>query len=471
MAGTIRDEYRLPALRFSMQFVKREPFVQIRAYYGRDKLEEVSVPAAEIGINERLSVRAYQNVEFRLPRHHIQKLADALSGRTDLEAVWLQIDRSAGFLAVVPWERLLAPVIPGAILRIPNFLVDPAFIEGPLEIVICASAPAAKEFYPVADFTISLIERIQQAVVQGTDIHVFSDRDAFHSLRARFAHGGETLPHRVSVYNPERAGQFGSGGSEISESDRLQSPWLRWIETELGGRSIDAVHFICPGFFNSEHGSIALARSPIDNMDERWSHFVASRELCTFLGDLGAGSVAFGAPYGGIWSLGLRMLADELAWTRPGPVMLYEARDPIDAVAQAYRFLFWENYAPPPGRGELMLYCHPRRLERHAEAPFLESPTLSTKSPGHEWLQATRQQLARSTIRLKDREPDSAEATAMPKRSPKSSAELSWARTNQLAVEQAWIELRGQEGAVARGAEKALRFLSELQNKYLKEQD
>jgi hypothetical protein len=55
-----------------------------------------------------------------------------------------------------------------------------------------------------------------------------------------------------------------------------------------------------------------------------------------------------------------------------------------------------------------MLYCHPRRLERHAEAPFFESPTLSTERPGHEWLQATRQQLARTTIRLKDREPEPA---------------------------------------------------------------
>ena len=179
--------------------------------------------------------------------------------------------------------------------------------------------------------------------------------------------------------------------SEISESERLRSPWLRWMEAELGDCSIDAVHFICPGFFNSEHGSLALARSPIDNMDEAWSHFVGGRELCTFLDDLGAGAVAFGAPYEDIWALGLRLLADELAWTRPGPVILYEAQGPIDAVAQAYRFLFSENYAPPPGRGELMLYCHPRRLERYADVPFFESPTLSTEDPGHEWLKATRQ--------------------------------------------------------------------------------
>ena len=130
MAELIRQEYRLPALRFSMQFVKREPFIQIRAYHGREELAVESIPAAEVGIRERLSVRAYRGVQFRLPRQVIQRLADALSGRGNDDTVWLQIDRSAGFLAVVPWERLLAPVMPGPLLRIPNFLVDPAFHRG-----------------------------------------------------------------------------------------------------------------------------------------------------------------------------------------------------------------------------------------------------------------------------------------------------------------------------------------------------
>ena len=109
MAEIIRQEYRLPALRFSFQFVNRKPFVQIRAHHGRDELAVESVPAAEVGISERLSVPAYRGVQFSLPQQVVQKLANALSGRGDDDTVWLQIDRSAGFLAVVPWERLLAP--------------------------------------------------------------------------------------------------------------------------------------------------------------------------------------------------------------------------------------------------------------------------------------------------------------------------------------------------------------------------
>jgi hypothetical protein len=460
MAELIRQEYRLPALRFSMQFVRREPFVLIRAHHGREELTAVSIPAAEVGIGERLSVRAYRGVQFRLPRQAIQRLADALSGRDSDDTVWLQIDRSAGFLAVVPWERLLAPVMPGSLLRIPNFLVDPAFTEGRLELAVCASAPAVKEFYPVADFTISLIERIQQAVAQGTDIHVFADRAACPSLQIRFPAATEALLHRVTVYDPDRAAPFGTDESEISEFERLRSPWLRWMEAELGDRGIDAVHFICPGFFDSEHGSLALARSPLENIDEAWSHFVGGRELGTFLDDLGAGAVAFGAPYEDIWALGLRLLADEMAWTRPGPIILYEAQGHIDAVGQAYRFLFSERYGPPPGRGELLLYCHPRRLERYAEdaeVPFFASPTLSTGDLGHEWMEATRERVAAKAPRLQTR--GLAAAPTEPR----------WARANRLMMEQSLIDLSSRHGATAQGASDALRFLSDLQAKYLKE--
>lgn len=460
MAELIRQEYRLPALRFSMQFMRREPFVRIGAYLGREELAIESIPAAEVGIGERLSVRAYRGVQFRLPPEAIQRLADALSGRGSDDTVWLQIDRSAGILAVVPWERLLASVMPGPLLRIPNFLVDPAFLEGRLELAVCASAPAAKEFYPVADFAIALIERIQQAVAQGTDIHVFSDRDAVYSLQNRFPAGAEAPLHRVIVHDPERAARFGIGDSEISESERLRSPWLRWMEAELADRGIDAAHFICPGFFNSEHGSLALARSPLQNRDEAWSHFVGGRELGTFLDNLGAGAVAFGAPYENIWALGLRLLADEIAWTRPGPVLLYEAQGHIDAVSRAYRFLFSKNYGPPPERGELLLYCHPRRLQRYAEdteAPFFQSPTMSTADLGHEWMEATRKQVAAKAPRLQTR--GLAAAPAEPR----------WARANQLMMEQSLLDLSGRQGATARGASDALRFVSDLQAKYLKE--
>ena len=457
MAEIIREDYHLPALRLSLQFVNREPMVLIRAYHGRRALAEEEIPADQIGIGERLSVGNYQKVKFNLPNEIIARLDQVLQEVRRDEPVWLQIDRSSGFLAVVPWERLLGQVMSGPILRIPNFLVDPVIVKDPLTLVLCASSPAAKEFFSVYGFTCELIGQVQQAVAQGTEIHVFADAVAYDFLRGRFD-GHDREGHQVTIYNPEKAMAFGDGASDLSESVNLRSPWLRWMEAELGELAVDAVHFLCPGYFQTERGSLALARSPVANVDEWWSHFIGAPELCTFLNELGAGAVVLGAPHETVWTLGLRLLADELAWTRPGPVMLYETQSNLQVVGRAYAFLFSASYAPPPQEGEILLYCHPRRLERYSHPVFsLESPTLSTADPGHEWLS--------STMKAVRRQPEPRDYFAIPKPS-----EPRWAKSNQLIIEQSLMELRGQQGDAARGAAEALRFLSKLQADYLGEE-
>src|SRR5450759_4380353 len=102
MAKIIREDYRLPALHFSMEFVNREPFVRIRAYHGREELTGESIPAAEIGISERLSVDSYRSVQFDLPQEVIGRLDSELWPVRQGGPVWLQIDRSDGYIAVAP---------------------------------------------------------------------------------------------------------------------------------------------------------------------------------------------------------------------------------------------------------------------------------------------------------------------------------------------------------------------------------
>jgi len=429
----------------------------IRAYKGRDELASVAVPAKEVGIHKRLSVRAYRSPKFYLAENIIAQLNEALLGLKKNDPVWLQIDRSSGLLAIVPWEQLLAPVFKRPLLRIPNFLVDPLFLEGPLSLVICASAPSAKQFYSVNDFTSDLIERLQHTIVQGSNIHVFADAVAYHGLRSRFQNQLRSS-HRVKVYSPEAAATYGTGDARISKSNKLSSPWLQWMEAELYGCSIDAVHFICPGYFQDSNGSIALARSPIENEDTSWSHFVGTAQLREFLDKIGAWALALGAPYENVWALGLRLLANEMAWTRPGPVLLYETQSRIDAAEQAYCFLFSEDYRPPPQAGEILLYCHPKRLSRYddQEEHVFESSTLHTEDPDHEWLHAAVRQLARKPQRSE-------------KKRIEGGPEPDWARSNQLLIEQSFFDISDQHGALARGTADGLRFLSRLQDKYLKE--
>ena len=87
MAELIRQDFLLPTLRFSMQFVNGIPTVLIRAYHGREELTAEEIAAAEIGISERLSVRAYRNVEFNLPGEVISRLDRVLAVRQEGAAV------------------------------------------------------------------------------------------------------------------------------------------------------------------------------------------------------------------------------------------------------------------------------------------------------------------------------------------------------------------------------------------------
>ena len=457
MAETIRGAYQLPSLRISMEFKNREPYVLIRAFHGPDELASVSIPAKEVGISKRLSVRSYRYSKFNLPGQAIQPLDEALTSVRQNEPVWLQIDRSAGLLAVVPWERLLANVIHGPILRIPNFLFDPVYVEGRLALVICASAPSAKEFYSVYDYTCDLVELVRESVPQGADIHLFVDSIAYQGLQDRFQ-GVLNSSDDIKIHHPMAAEPFGRGISEIARAQRLRSPWLQWMAAELGGQAIDAVHFICPGYFQANSGALALARSPIDNEDLSWSHFIGAAELSTFLDDIGAWALALAAPHENVWTMGLRLLADEMAWTRPGPIMLYETHAHIEAVGRAYSFLFSEFGQPPPEKGELMLYCHPRRLERYLVEPraAFELSTLRTDEPGHEWLAAARHFVTRKPGREE-------------KKLMQTSPEPLWARANKLIMEQSLADISDQHGATARGAASGLAFLSQLQEKYLED--
>jgi hypothetical protein len=66
--------------------------------------------------------------------------------------------------------------------------------------------------------------------------------------------------------------------------------------------------------------------------------------------------------------MGLRALADELAQSRPGPVVHHEARlDPnLLQLVAAYQFLFGARGTPPPATPALFLYCHPARAAASA---------------------------------------------------------------------------------------------------------
>lgn len=459
MASLLRNSHRLPTIRITLQPSRSGAQLRFASLLGGESLESRDLPADVVGIQPELTVEAYRGRGFDLPDDVAGAMAGSLQGRAQPgEPIWLQIGASSGHLAVVPWERLLQPALGAPILRIPNFVADPEFVSGRLRLALCASSPRAKTPFDVPSYTRDLITAVQGAVPQGTEIHVFADQAAFHAVHSL----ADACPpgHIVHVHDPRGAAPFGTGKVDRSlsnASDRLTSPWLLWIQSVLSGNPVDAVHFICPGFFRSDQGALALARSPLVNEDPAWSHFVGSQQLIAFLDLVGAWATAFSPPYESVWAIGLRLLADKLAWRRPGALLIHDTDhgQPGD-LAGAYRFLFSIDAEEPQPTPHLMLYSHPRRLARFAQerATFEGVQQAVPSSPEAEAMRGEDE----GEEMVADEVPE--ELTVKADRSAsatRGTSEPAWKRTSRLQVDKVLLSLGDRDEAAREGVLEALK--------------
>ena len=156
------------------------------------------------------------------------------------------------------------------------------------------------------------------------------------------------------MYNPRDAARYDAPDADpnltSTSTDQLNSPWLLWIRDALGTTSVDVVHFVCHGYLGKEEGVLAVSHSPVLNDDEEWSRFIGARQLCTFLDQVGAWSVAFSSPPVNYSISGLRMLQDQIARVRPGPVLFHDmALDPQRrGWDEAYQYAYAIEEAQPP---------------------------------------------------------------------------------------------------------------------------
>ncbi|HEX7184094.1 MAG TPA: hypothetical protein VF756_19850 [Thermoanaerobaculia bacterium] len=345
-----------------------------------ERVDEWRFSAERMGLPEALDRRKalYQGYEFEIPA----EVLDAMKGWMDPHRpLWLRLERPSGYLRLVPWEQLLGPRLGVPILRLPDFETEPPR-ESPrsLDILLCASAPEAKQSFPLVDTLDRITGRILQilaAVPRRTTLHVFVDAAAHAPLKARWEGTGK-LGAAIQLYAPESAAPYGESdpASRIKDSmGRIESPWLLWMRDSLRGSRIDVAHFVCHGYLSEDRGALAFAESPLRNEDERMARFVWVAELSLFLTQIGAWSAVFSSPENNYSEMGLRLLADNLAQSRPGPVLHHELRlDPVCvALARAYQFLYGPSGAPPPASPSLLLYCQPSLLE----APVMRAATRS----------------------------------------------------------------------------------------------
>lgn len=294
----------------------------------------------------------------RLPAGLLAPLRERLSRRDDPKApLWLEFQHPVGTLPLAPWESLLSE-IGTPVARMAYHPNAPACAWRDRELVLCISAPPPQSIEEVGAMAARLIDALTDPPEART-LHLFSDAPVLAVLQERV----EALKTRnVRIYDPAAARELFAGLTP-SALPEIQSPWLQWIGHELRGIGVDGVHFLCPPHRSIQHGMLIFSENPAEPNPER--EFVSSvgpQELARFLTLLGAWSVGIAAPLRADPPLALRLLADQVARSRVGTVLLHGGEVQSSATLPALLdFLYSGDRLPPPQADAhpAVLYCHP----------------------------------------------------------------------------------------------------------------
>jgi hypothetical protein len=304
------------------------------------------------------------NGSFQIPPRILAEL-DSVVPRSGVP-LWLSFPLPCGFLPGLPWESLLrARITIPPILRLSYCSVQPVTPRETRDIVLGFSFPRAKETYltrPPEEILGYFFEDIPLNIAGCTNFHLFADSFLFPAATAlRDRYRGT---YKIELYDPAQAAKCERADSAPDsdiQSDPLESSWMRWIRNALGSRSVDIVHFICHGYLGKEDGMIALSESPVLEDDSGFARFAGVRQICALLDQVGAWSLAFSSPPGNYSTMGMRLLQDQVARTRPGPVLFHDMQaDPDRAgLHEAYQFAYAVEEAQPPMSTAVSLSCHP----------------------------------------------------------------------------------------------------------------
>jgi hypothetical protein len=303
---------------------------------------------------------------FQFPDFLVPAIQSLVSSSVPPDAaVWLEFTEPSGLLPIVPWEALFTP-FGHPVLRLPQQTIIPQAPNDAFDAVICFSSPMAKELLP-EQLVEMFIQQIPPDLARVVTFHLFADaavQPLLQAVRNRF---GEEF--RIRIYNPEEAPDLKDVPNRDRLTEAIENPWLLWIRDSLREQTADVVHFLCHGYVRRGHGALALAESPIRNVNRSWAGFIFSPELSVFLNEVGAWSVAFTSPPGNESVAGLRLLQHEIAQLRPGPVLLHDMESAAQsALGSAYRFLYTQDSTPPVLSPGITLYCHPNQaLSRESQ--------------------------------------------------------------------------------------------------------
>ncbi|GAB1693689.1 hypothetical protein [Krasilnikovia sp. M28-CT-15] len=385
MAEMLKRRYDLSALKIRLLADADPPSVRCELELTREHVPEPvanwQLPATELGLPPVLDCAQSHGsgYEFRLPAAIAAELADAVREAAAPERpLWLHLVRPFGHLGLVPWEQLLAPVLPVPVLRLPDFVVEPVRSRRAVTVALCAD-DGPGDLREQADLVGRLAAAIVGAVPLPTTLHIFPTAALYELLR--HAKSPVDRADRVLLHDPAGAAAAAQaiGGTQSDERylganraplyaastdssvGQHRNAWLTWMRDALCGQGVDVVHFLAGAVLRLDQGALTLSENPADPADTGLS-VVSTAALTRFLLQVGAWGCGFTSPPGNPSEMGLRLVATTIADLRPTTLLHHEARlDPqLRALADGYRLMTSpEPTLPPDGGGAVFVYCQP----------------------------------------------------------------------------------------------------------------
>ncbi|HLS46463.1 MAG TPA: hypothetical protein VK045_13625 [Ornithinicoccus sp.] len=357
MAMQVRADHDLPSLRIAYRDGGREA-VRFWLVRGAGELQLVAeCGASELGPLDFRDGEELTDDRFSLPSDVLYRLSQQVrdlgsSPSPPDNALWLELVSPRGYLHLVPWERLLAP-LGRPLVRLPNYTVRPRAASQTLEVALCASSSVTTgEFDPAR--TLARLARLWvTASGKPTTVHLFCDSWAHSELLELVAD-----LDGVVVADPTR------WESVAQESATFTSAWLEWICGELADKAVDVVHLVGHGHLSAGRGAVAMAVSPTSE-EGQVAVFVGAAQLSQFVAGRGAWTFVLSGPSDNYSEAALREVADAMALNSPGISIAHDlGLDPdVEELTRVVELVFAGRDAvtvPLPG---ICCWAHPKFVE------------------------------------------------------------------------------------------------------------
>lgn len=369
MAMLVRAEHDLPTLRIAYRDGGR---VAVCFWLQRGAHESHLVAecgAGELGPLDFKGGEPATDDQFSLPSDVLHALLTQVptlgeSAAPPARALWLEFPSPRGYLHLVPWEQILAP-LQRPLVRLPNYTVRPRAKSQTLEVALCAGWSVVSGQFDAAATLVSLARLWGRVSGLPTTVHIFSDGWVYERLRSLVGAEEQIIAHDPGQWQPAD-----------HPAPLCGNAWLGWMGSALQGRALDVVHLVGHGYLSGGRGGVAMSVMPSRLQEQPetddWAgdatpvgEFVGAPKLAQFVSGQGAWTfIASGAP-DNFSGAALREVADALAINSPGITISHDlGLDPdTQQLARVLALVFAGQDTVDVAHPAIAAWAHPRFVD------------------------------------------------------------------------------------------------------------